>query len=360
MDKFKHLQTLTDEKLCEHTELCVFTQGTRKVRSGEPHRCKQGHITFISQTGINNVFASMRAMKRKDAQFTVSIYGDRFKIKTGTYDFQARKTKGLLDKLDRQEKTKPCAVCFAINKCMGTARTDLDTLMTACPVKLLVKEKQRRTKVGKQKKSKHVCTLAPEKSFTCFFGKTCARLLYGKDCKSGCPHQQKYEQQMARKLWQEKMQRKMEQAEADRILEEKQKKEKQELQEKKKREKEIRKRIFFATRIQKVIRGFLVRKYIKAKPKGMWYTDLLSDLPNSGNWDDILHQLTLVEFDSEELLRDASEQDLMEALRENNIRLRVHKARYLLKKVNERMNGLTLLPLNCDFMKPALPPGFTS
>jgi len=360
MDKFKHLQTLTDEKLCEHTELCVFTQGTRKVRSGEPHRCKQGHITFISQTGIDNVFASMRSMKRKDAQFRVPIYGEWFTIKTGTYDFQARKTKGLLDKLDRQDKTNPCAVCFAINKCMGTARTDLDTLMTACPVKLLVKEKQHRTKVAGKKKKKHICTLPPEKSLTCLFGNTCARLLYGKDCKSGCPYQQKYEQQMARKLWQDKMQREMEQAEADRILKEKQKKEKQELQEKKKREKEIRKRIFFATRIQKVIRGFLVRKDIKPKAKDMWYTGLLSALPKSGNWNHILHQLTLVEFDSEELLRDASEQDLMEALRENNIRLRVHKARYLLKKINERNQILLPLIPTWDFMKPALPPGFTS
>lgn len=364
MDKYQNLQALTDKQLCELSKPCVFTVGTRKVKEGEAYRCKKGHITFMSQTGIENVFASMRAMKRKDARFTISVDGEKLTMKTGTYDFQARKTKGLLDKLCLQEKTKPCAVCFATTKCMGTNRADLDSLMTACPVSLLVKEEERRKVVKSKAKKKGKRKILKEepvkKNVTaCMFGKTCARLVYGKDCKSGCPLQQKYERQMAQKLWQENIQKEMEEAAAAQKLREMQEKEKQKLQEKKKREKEIRRRNFFATRIQKMARGYIVRKNIKPKAEVMWYTDLLKDLPKSGNWDDILHQLTLVEFDSEELLRDASHDELIEALKENNFRLRLHKAKFLLKKINER-NDFNLLPLKTPwgFMKPGPPPGF--
>lgn len=343
MDRFKHLQTLTDEELSKHSELCVFTQGTRKVRAGEAYRCKEGHITFVSATGSSSVFAAMRAMKRKDAHFGVSIYGKMTTIKTGGYNFQARRTKASLDKLDQQPKTNPCAVCFATTRSMGTHRADLDSLMTACPVSLLLKEAQHRQRSKKEKKIKMVKVYQENK---CFYGTTCPRL-QGKDCLTGCPNQLKYEQKMERKAWQEQLQREMDEA----AVEEQQERERKEHR---KRMKEIRRCNFFATRIQKVLRGFLVRKKIEMEEE-LWYSDLLFDLPTSGGWENILKQLTLVEYDSEELLQEASIDDLVVALGKIHFRLAKHKAKYLLKIINKRTN---ILSWSWSVMKPGFPPGF--
>lgn len=343
MDRFKHLQILTDEELSKHSELCVFTQGTRKVRAGEAYRCKEGHITFVSATGIDSVFAAIRAMKRKDAHFDVSIYGKMTTIKTGGYNFQGRRTKASLDKLDQQPKTNPCAVCFATTRSMGTHRADLDSLMTACPVSLLLKEALHRQRSKKEKKIKKVVKGYQNK---CFYGTTCPRLI-GKDCLTGCPNQLKYEQKMERKAWQEQLQREMEEAAVARKLEEEKK-------EHRKRMKEIRRCNFFATRIQKVLRGFLVRKKIQMEEE-LWYSDLLIDLPTSGGWDNILKQLTVVEYDSEELLQEASIDEVIAALGEINFSLAKHKARYLLKIIKRRTN---ILSCSWSVMKPGYPPRY--
>ena len=86
-----------------------------------------------------------------------------------------------------------------------------------------------------------------------------------------------------------------------------------------------------------------------------WYNDLLIDLPNSGGWENILKQLTMVEYDSEELLLDAKVQQLQEALKKNNFSLPEQKAKHLLKIIKKRTNILSN-----DFwsvMKPGPPPG---
>jgi hypothetical protein len=344
MDRFKHLQILTDKELSKHSELCVFTQGTRKVRAGEAYRCKEGHITFVSATGISGVFTAMRAMKRKDAQFDVSIYGEMTTIKTGGYNFQARSTKTLLDKIEQQSKTNPCAVCFAATRSMGTHRAALGSLMTACPVSLLLKEALHRQRSKKEKKIK-IAKVYQENN-KCFYGLTCPRLK-GKDCLTGCPNQLKYEQKMERKAWQEQLQREMEEATVARRLEEERK-------EHRKRMKEIRRCNFFATRIQKVLRGFLVRKKIEMEEKELWYSDLLIDLPDSGGWDNILKQLTMVEYDSEELLHEVTLtrggiDELIEALGKIHFRLPKHKAKYLLKIIKRRAN---ILSCSWSVMKP--------
>lgn len=350
MDRFKHLQILSDEELSKHSELCVFTQGTRKVRTGEAYRCKEGHITFVSVTGITGVFTAMRAMKRKDAQFDVSIYGKMTTIKTGGYNFQARRTKASLDKLDQQPKTNPCAVCFATTRSMGTHRADLDSLMTACPVSLLLKEAQHRRRSKKEKKIKIVKVYQDNNK--CFYGTTCPRLK-GKDCLTGCPNQLKYEQKMERKAWQEQVQREMEEAAVAQRLEEEQERERKEHH---KRMKEIRRCNFFATRIQKVFRGFLVRKKIEMDTEP-WYSDLLIDLPQSGGWENILKQLTCVEYDSEELLGKATVEALQEALEEVHFCLRRHKAIYLLDIIENRKNILLKSVDYMSVMKPGPTPG---
>ena len=114
-------------------------------------------------------------------------------------------------------------------------------------------------------------------------------------------------------------------------------------------------RDFFVTRIQKVLRGFLVRKKIEMDTEP-WYSDLLIDLPSSGGWENILKQFTLVEYDSEELLEEASVEELLEALEKVHFRLPRHKARYLLKIIKKRTN---ILSMSClwSVMKQGPAPG---
>ena len=347
VDKYQHIAHLADEELQDMVEPCVFTEGKSRSKNGEPHRCKNGHITFMSQKGIDDIFAAMFSMKRKNAKFTYLFYGKECTMKTGTYEFKSRK-KSLLKRLEGNSKTQPCAVCFAKTTCMGTNAADVDALMTACPVKLLVKEakhreeieaKGRKNQKKKKTKKRHKAkeTLSEQKNSKCMFGETCARLKGSGDCLSGCPHQKEYVRKLQEKnkrLWQQEMQKKMEEAEAARLVEEKQK---QEMQEKKKREKIVRRHNFFASRIQKMARGYLVRKHITQKAKEAWYTDLLKDKDLTGNnWPTILKELTKVEFDCEEIILDASVDDLVKAVLENGFKLWKHKAQFLLKIIQKR------------------------
>lgn len=87
-----------------------------------------------------------------------------------------------------------------------------------------------------------------------------------------------------------------------------------------------------------------------------WYSDLLLDLPSSGGWENILKQLTLVEYDSEELLLDAKVEELQAALKENNFRLPKHKGAHLLKIIKKRTNILSV-NLLWSVMKPGPAPG---
>ncbi len=87
-----------------------------------------------------------------------------------------------------------------------------------------------------------------------------------------------------------------------------------------------------------------------------WYSDLLLDLPSSGGWENILKQLTLVEYDSEELLLDAKVQELQEALKKHNFTLPKHKGKHLLKIIKKRTNILSMSYF-CSVMKPAPAPG---
>lgn len=334
VDKYQHIAHLADEELQDMIEPCVFTEGKSRSKNGEPHRCKNGHITFMSQKGIDDIFAAMFSMKRKNAKFTYLFHGKECTMKTGTYEFKSRK-KSLLKRLEGNPKTQPCAVCFAKTTCMGTNAADVDALMTACPVKLLVKEAQHRKEIeakAKIKKKRKMKKLQPPKRVPalpkdqCMFGEDCARLKGTGTCLPGCPRRKEYERKLQKK-----------EAEAARLLEEKKK---QELQEKKKREKMVRTRNFFASRkIQKMVRGYLVRKHITQKAKEAWYSDLIKDKDLKGNnWPTILKELTKVEFDCEEIILDAKVDDLVKAVLENGFKLRKWKAKFLLKIIQKRRN----------------------
>ena len=343
VDKYQDIAHLPDEELQHLVKPCVFTEGTSRSKNGEPHRCNNGHITFMSQKGIDDIFAAMFSTKRTVAKFTYFIYGKEETMKTGAYDFGDR-NKSLLKRFERNPKTQPCAVCFAKTTCMGTNAADVDALMTACPVKLLVKKAKHRKQIeakAKLKKKRKMKKLQLQKRVPalpkdqCMFGEDCARLKGTGTCLPGCPRRKEYERKLQKK-----------EAEAARLLEEKQK---QELQEKKKREKMVRRRNFFASRkIQKMVRGYLVRKHmtqkassnlvrkhITQKAKEAWYSDLMKDKDLKGNnWPTILKELTKVEFDCEEIILDASVDDLVKAVLP--FELKKHKAQFLLKIIKKR------------------------
>ena len=347
VDKYQNIAHLSNEELQHLVKPCVFTEGTSKSRNGEPYRCKKGHITFMSLKGIDDIFA---AMFRNNAKFTYFIYGKEETMKTGAYDFKKR-NKSLLKRFEGHPKRQPCAVCFAKTRCMGTNAADVDALMTACQVKLLVEEAKHRKKIeakAKIKKKRKMKKLLPKRvpalpKDECMFGETCARLKGSGNCLSGCPRQKDYERKLQEKkkqsqekkkqLWQQEIQKKLEREQAARLLVEKQK---QEIQEKKKREKMVRRRNFFASRkIQKMVRGYLVRKHMTQKAKEVWYSDLMKDKDLKGNnWPTILKELTRVEFDCEEIILDASVDDLVQAVLP--FKLRKWKAEFLLKILKKR------------------------
>ena len=366
VDKYQDIAHLPDEELQHLVKPCVFTEGTSKSKNGEPHRCNNGHITFMSPEGIKGIYNAMSSTKPRDAKFRYFIDGKEETMKTGAYDFGHR-NKSLLKRFERNPKKKPCAVCFAKTTCMGTNAADVDALMTACPVKLLVKKAQHRKQIeakAKLKKKKKMKKLQLPKRVPalpknqCRFGEDCARLKGTGPCLVGCPRRKEYE----RKLWQQEMQKKLEEEAAARLLEEKKK---QELQEKKKREKMVRRRNFFASRkIQKMVRGYLVRKHITQKAKEAWYTDLLKDKDLKGyNWPTILKELTKVEFDCEEIILDASVDDLVEAVLP--FELKKWKAQFLWKIIKKRSeeNHVIFMPSmthHWSIMKQGPEPGLSS
>ena len=91
VDKYQHIAHLADEELQDMVEPCVFTEGKSRSKNGEPHRCKNGHITFMSQKGIDDIFAAMFSMKRKNAKFTYLFYGIEFTMNSWSFVFKSRK-----------------------------------------------------------------------------------------------------------------------------------------------------------------------------------------------------------------------------------------------------------------------------